>query len=165
MLNSVKHNASLSGKGNLADPLSLATNAVGPNNLKGLNSSSLDFGTSGHVLQSNGDGTFSWKDISGGVAVDPSSVSLTTGQFFIGNADSKAEATAKSLIPISGFGIAKGDIYMGDVSFKYRIKNLLNPSDDNDAATKKYVDDKMSGSGDITAVNTGTGLTGGAVSG
>lgn len=164
MITTITHDNSLSGLGIQSDPLKIARNAVSANSLKGL-SSSLDNGKSGSVLQSNGDGTFSWKDISGGIAVDPSALSLTKDQFFIGNSSSKAEAISKFLIPVSGFGAAKADIAMGDASTSFKITNLSSPTDDSDASTKKYVDDKLSSSGDITAVYAGSGLTGTATEG
>ncbi len=116
----------------------LATGAVEASNLKG-SSGSLGLGNSGFVLQSNGDGTFSWKDISGGVSVDPSSLSLGTDQFYIGDASSKASAVAKDAIPLSGFGAATASVDLGS----QRITNLAIPTADTDAATKEYVDNNI----------------------
>ena len=129
----------LSGGGTSGDvTLNLGTNAVGAVNLKG-SSGPLDAtgATTGFILQSNGDGTFSWKDITSGIAADPSSLSLGTGMFYIGDASSKASAISKNFIPLSGFGAATSAIDLGNNI----ITNLAAPVAATDAATKKYVDD------------------------
>jgi len=164
MLTGISHDSSLNGDGTNLNPLGLSLNTIEASNLKG-SGAVLDNGKSGNILQSNGDGSFSWKDITGGVAVDPSSLSLTKDQFFIGNNASKAEGIAKSSIPLSGFGMANADIAMGDGSIQYRIINLSAPTADMDAVNKKYVDDKILTTGDITSVKAGTGLEGGAENG
>jgi len=143
----------LSGGGTSGDvTLNLATNAVGAANLKG-SSGSLDASgaTTGFILQSNGDGTFSWKDITSGVAADPSSLSLGTGMFYIGDASSKASAISKTGIPLSGFGVAAADIDLGG----YKITNLAAPTATTDAVTKKYVDDNKI---DITSKGVANGV-------
>ncbi len=70
---------------------------------------------------------------------------LPTGQFYVGDASNKAVPTPKSTISLSGFGDAKANVSMGDGSNNYKIINLATPTGDRDAATKKYVDDKGSG--------------------
>ncbi|PYF71474.1 beta strand repeat-containing protein [Pedobacter nutrimenti] len=49
----------------------------------------------------------------------------------------------KANIPLSGFGVPNKNISMGG----YRLTNLANPTGNQDAATKKYVDDKLGGGG------------------
>jgi len=129
----------LSGGGTSGDvTLNLGTNAVGAVNLKG-SSGPLDAtgATTGFILQSNGDGTFSWKDITSGIAADPSSLSLGTGMFYIGDASSKASAISKNFIPLSGFGAAAASVDLGS----NKLINLAEPTAAADAVTKKYVDD------------------------
>jgi hypothetical protein len=141
--------------------LALATNAVGATNMKGSGDTPLISGNSGNVLQSNGDGTFSWLDISSGVPTDPSSLSLPTGQFYVGDATGKAAATPKNAIPLSGFGAATADVALGNK----KITGLAVPDAASDAATKGYVDGKVAG--DITpssVASTGT-VTGSNLSG
>ncbi len=70
---------------------------------------------------------------------------LPNGQFYVGDASNKAVAAPKSTITISGFGDAKANVSMGDGSNNYKIINLATPTGDRDAATKKYVDDKATG--------------------
>jgi hypothetical protein len=70
---------------------------------------------------------------------------LPNGQFYVGDASNRAMATPKSTITISGFGDAKANVSMGDGSNNYKIINLATPTGDRDAATKKYVDDKATG--------------------
>ena len=130
----------LTGTGTTGDvTLSLGTNAVGASSLKGSSGALSNGGGNGFVLQSNGDGTFSWKDITSGVAADPSSLALGTGQFYIGDASSKASAISKSAIPLSGFGVPTADVSLGSK----KIISLADPSDPQDAATKNYVDTHM----------------------
>jgi hypothetical protein len=143
----------LSGGGTSGDvTLNLATNAVGAANLKG-SSGSLDASgaTTGFILQSNGDGTFSWKDITSGIAADPSSLSLGTGMFYIGDASSKASAISKNGIPLSGFGAAAAAVDLGN----NKIINLAAPTAATDAVTKKYVDDNKI---DITSKGVANGV-------
>jgi len=94
-------------------------------------------GGANNVLQSNGDGTFSWLNISTGVPVDPNSLSLPTGQLYLGNASGKATATPQSSISLNGFGVTS-DLAMSNK----KITGLGSPTDGTDAATKAYVDTK-----------------------
>lgn len=119
--------------------LSLAEGAIAAKNLKG-NSGSLSNGTNGFVLQSNGNGTFSWMNISGGVSADPSTLALGEGQLYVGNAAGKAAATPKQAIPLSGFGPAIAEVNVGG----NKIANLSTPVADTDAANKEYADSKIS---------------------
>ncbi|MDM8162269.1 hypothetical protein QUH73_20820, partial [Labilibaculum sp. K2S] len=45
----------------------------------------------------------------------------------------------KSNIPLSGFGNAATDVSIGDGTTNYKITNVLDPTDDQDVATKYYV--------------------------
>ncbi len=131
----------LSGGGTSGDvTLNLGTNAVGTVNLKGSGSNPLDYtGSTGFVLKSNGDGTFSWLDISSGVSANPASLSLGTGQFFIGDGGGKASAISKNAISLGGFAAADADVDMGNK----KIINLATPINPTDAANKAYADTKI----------------------
>ncbi|PRY53538.1 endosialidase-like protein [Arcticibacter pallidicorallinus] len=74
-------------------------------------------------------------------------LSLPRGNMLVGDANGKASSTAKSAITLSGFGDAEANISMGSGSNNYKIINLANPSADQDAATKNYVDTKLDASG------------------
>jgi hypothetical protein len=63
---------------------------------------------------------------------------LPTGQLYVGDASGKAVATAKNTIPVSGFAPANADVDLGS----QKLTNVATPAADQDAATKKYVDDK-----------------------
>jgi len=131
----------LSGGGTSGDvTLNLGTNAVGTVNMKGSGSNPLDYtGSTGFVLKSNGDGTFSWLDISSGVSANPASLSLGTGQFFIGDGGGKASAISKNAISLGGFAAADADVDLGNK----KIVNLATPVLSTDAANKAYADTKI----------------------
>jgi hypothetical protein len=77
-------------------------------------------------------------------------LALPAGNFFMGNASGKAAATLKSQIPVSGFAKATETVYMGDATTQFGISFLKNPTFDQDAATKKYVDSEVSKPGTLT---------------
>jgi len=68
---------------------------------------------------------------------------LPNGQLYVGDATNKAVATSKSAISLSGFGDAQANVSMGTGSNNYKIINVADPTGDQDAATKKYVDGKV----------------------
>jgi hypothetical protein len=70
-------------------------------------------------------------------------LSLPSTNLFVGNSTGKATATTKVSIPISGFGKAVDNIYMGNAATQYGISFLADPLYGQDAATKNYVDSKM----------------------
>lgn len=107
-----------------------------------LTGASLTNGTANHLLTSNGDGTFKWTNLST-TPIDPINIELTQGTLFVGNASNKAEEVAKNTIPLSGFDNATANISLGDGVTNYKITNLLDPTENQDAATKKYVDDSL----------------------
>ncbi|WP_374165622.1 tail fiber domain-containing protein [Arcticibacter sp. MXS-1] len=72
----------------------------------------------------------------------PSSLTIPSGSILVGNASNQAEATPKSSLPITDFGPASGNLMMGDGATNFNIKNVAEPIDDQDAVTKKYVDEK-----------------------
>jgi hypothetical protein len=66
-------------------------------------------------------------------------LSLATGQFYVGDASSNPAATAKSSIPLSGFGNAAADLNLG--GFKITNSGTIGSGDsDSTVATKGYVD-------------------------
>ena len=75
---------------------------------------------------------------------------LPSGEFYVGDASNKATPIAKSAITLSGFGDAQANISMGTGSNNYKVINVADPTGDQDAATKKYVDGKTG------SVTTGT---------
>jgi len=77
-------------------------------------------------------------------------LALPSGNFFVGNANGKATATLKSAIPVSGFGKATETLFMGDASNQFNISNLAEPLQQKDAATKFYVDQKVSNPSSMT---------------
>ncbi len=68
---------------------------------------------------------------------------LATGQLYVGDASNKASSTAQSALSLSGFGVPTADLSLGS----FKITNLSDPTADQDAATKKYVDDLTASSG------------------
>ena len=91
------------------------------------------------------------------------SLALPSGNLFVGNAAGKAAATVKSSVPISGFGLATANVSMGDGTTNYKIINLQNPTSNQDAATKYYVDTKIFLPSNLS-LSTGSFLVGNAVS-
>lgn len=75
------------------------------------------------------------------LSVAAGDIGLTNGSFLVGNASNVAVATAKSGIPLSGFGAAAADVAMGG----YKITGLADPTAAQDAATKNYVDSVAQG--------------------
>jgi len=67
---------------------------------------------------------------------------LPKNNMLIGDDYGKAAAKPKSSISISGFGDAEANVSLGTGSNNYRIINLADPSGNQDAATKNYVDGK-----------------------
>lgn len=77
-------------------------------------------------------------------------LTLPFGNFFVGNASNKAIATTKSAIPLSGFGTATANISLGDGTTNYKIINLANPTNAQEAATKSYVDTRAVSAANIS---------------
>src|SRR5690606_22294453 len=71
------------------------------------------------------------KGTGGGTIID-----LPKDMFYIGDVDNKATPIAKVDIPVSGFGAAKDTLIMDN----FRMTNLGNPIQAQDAVTKAYVD-------------------------
>lgn len=61
---------------------------------------------------------------------------LSDGHLYVGSPEGIAVSTAKNNVPLSGFGSAQADVAMGN----FKLINLNEPTADQDAATKKYVD-------------------------
>lgn len=105
--------------------------------------------------------------IGSGTSADLLGLSLTSGQFYVGDDSNKAASTFKSAIPLSGFGDAVSEVSLGG----QKITNLSVPETESDAATKGYVDGLVAGDlfssslttfGDITSYGTinGSNLSG-----
>ncbi len=75
---------------------------------------------------------------------------LPSGYLYVGDAFNKAVPVMKNAIAMSGFGDAQANVSMGTGTTYYKIINLSDPTTDQDAATKKYVDSKTG------SVTTGT---------
>lgn len=73
-------------------------------------------------------------------AIDAASLNLASASMFVGNGSGKAAEVLKSAIPLSDFAPATADIALGNGILNFKIMNLLDPTADQDAATKKYVD-------------------------
>lgn len=69
----------------------------------------------------------------------PVNSQLPTGQVYVGDASGNAAAVEKSTISLSEFGAVTKDFPLGN----FKITTLADPSSDQDAATKKYVDSKV----------------------
>ncbi|WP_299578317.1 tail fiber domain-containing protein [uncultured Sunxiuqinia sp.] len=76
-------------------------------------------------------------------------LALASEFLFVGNASGKAEGVAKTNIAISGFGVPVSDVAMGDGTTNYRLTNLKDPIDTQDATTKNYVDNREIGTDKI----------------
>ncbi|TDE48569.1 tail fiber domain-containing protein, partial [Flavobacterium sp. GT3P67] len=72
--------------------------------------------------------------------IAPANINLTTGNLFVGDITGKASDVSKSTIVLSGFAAAAADIDLGS----QKIVNLAEPTVSADAATKNYVDTKVS---------------------
>lgn len=142
----------------------ITANAIEASHLKGSSGAlAADAATLNMVLQSNGNGSFSWLDLTEGITVsaDAENLTLPQGQLFVGGTGNTAEATAKTAIPISGFGAATADVAMGSK----KITALADPTNAQEAATKNYVDTQVSASAGMTAVVSNATLTGDGTSG
>ncbi|WP_419212358.1 hypothetical protein ACNR9Q_16695 [Maribacter sp. X9] len=105
-------------------------------------------GTSGQVLTTDGNLNVVWATLknNGNNTTVPQSLrdsvlfTRTLGQDFIFMGDATGNATKVDIatVPLSDLGDAQKDISMGN----FTITDLHAPSNDADAATKKYVDDK-----------------------
>ncbi|MCX2454092.1 tail fiber domain-containing protein [Pedobacter sp. PLR] len=73
---------------------------------------------------------------------NPSALVLENNNLFVGNTANIATAVPKIMIPISGFANAMADVHMGlpGQGAKYKIVNMAEPVDPQDAVTKNYVD-------------------------
>lgn len=89
--------------------------------------------------------------------VNAGNLSLASGNFYVGSASNVATATAKTAIPLSGFGTPAGDVAFGN----FKLTGLADPAADQDAATKKYVDTKTVAAANIN-LTTGSLFLGGA---
>ncbi|WP_316841112.1 tail fiber domain-containing protein [Pedobacter gandavensis] len=69
--------------------------------------------------------------------INPSSLNLTKGNLFVGDATGKAADVLQNTLLLSGFGAPNADILIGG----FLLKNLGLPVEDADAVNKKYVDD------------------------
>jgi len=72
--------------------------------------------TQGYMLTVNADGSFSWVDPSSGISLSSSSISLANGYFLVGTSSNTAGGTAKSNIPLSGFGTTSSTEFASVIS-------------------------------------------------
>ena len=70
----------------------------------------------------------------------PGLLTLPTDHIFVGDVSNKANGVLKSALPVSDFGAAKADMVMGDGTTNFKITSLADPTADQDATNKKYVD-------------------------
>lgn len=75
------------------------------------------------------------------LSVVPADITLSNGLFIVGNGANVGAAVAKNTIPLSGFGAAAADVGMGG----FKITNLADPANPQEAATKAYVDAQSQG--------------------
>jgi hypothetical protein len=104
----------------------------------------------GNTYYNTTDKTFYVYDGTNWIPVDNT---LANGKLYVGDATNKAVATDKSAIPLSGFGTPTSSLAFG----AFRITSLGDPTADQDAATKKYVDDKT---GSVPTTPSGTPVVG-----
>ncbi|WP_316747748.1 tail fiber domain-containing protein [Pedobacter gandavensis] len=113
---------------------------------------------SADVRMGNGSSSYAIKNLKGpSVATDaatkgyvddlfknPTALTLDNNNFFVGNVSNIATAVPKAMIPLSGFSNAMAEVHMGlpGQGAKYKIVNMADPSDPQDAVTKNYVDTK-----------------------
>ncbi len=146
----------------ISDSVYIANEAIMPKHISGITTN----GTAGEILVSKGNGKFEWQGkFAGGM-----SNNLQKDHFWIGDSFDIAKAVNKSAIELSGFGAAAADVSLGT----HKLTNVSNPTLDQDAATKKYVDDSLAvhntkivaNTADIAGLTTklnASGLTSGAV--
>ncbi|ALL07404.1 hypothetical protein AQ505_19065 [Pedobacter sp. PACM 27299] len=118
------------------------------------------------VRMGNGTSNFAIKNLKGpslandaatkgyvdGLFADPAALTLPSNNFFVGSILNVATPTPKNLIPISGFDKAIDNVSMGvsGAGAKFKIVNLGEPLDPQDAATKNYVDTRAINPNKIT---------------
>lgn len=71
--------------------------------------------------------------------ISPNNLNLPKGNLFLGNDINVAAPVLKNTIPLSGFGAAAADVLMGG----FKLSGLAEPANNDDAATKRYVDGKV----------------------
>ncbi|MBC8984411.1 tail fiber domain-containing protein [Pedobacter sp. N36a] len=93
---------------------------------------------------------------------NPATMTLATDHILVGNSVNKAEAIKKSAISLSDFALPKADISFGDGTTNFKLVNLADPENDQEAATKAYVDSKTAGTG-LPALSAGKFFIGNAL--